>query len=465
MKELREDFEGEAYLFESKNGNILKKLAVPYVVADELNGNNRIYSSAICAREAKRLSDEIRDSGIAGQLNHPKFSSTELDKISHVLTGVHYDPKVKVGVAEMSILNTSKGKDLLTLINSNVKLGASMRGFGTVSGQKVNDDYSLKTIDLVENPSYGEKTLITKANLIESKNEDFIEAFGDDEEIEQLEEEDDEDEDGEFEENEDEEFENYLESSDEEKLTQRLEEAEKKHADLLKRANELENKTGGKMKPKGLTLEDIRRNRPDILKQHKEEVLAKEQSIAYLNFMEAKQSGYRGSFEQYIPIYESSREKTDRDNKLLGERKLQQQQKREEQFKRLGGTESEIQAYREYVFSADRRGVLSFREWKKEMDNPSPEVAAQRTLRILREEAEKNVERLDQETIRKNQLRKYHEDIEKGIFEGTFVEWLTLKEEEDLEKLAQRTYREARQSGFHGSFNQYREILRNRRKK
>jgi len=72
---------------------------------------------------------------------------------------------------------------------------------------------------------------------------------------------------------------------------------------------------------------------------------------------------------------------------------------------------------------------------------------------------------LDEEARKKNALKRYHKDVEKGLFEGSFTEWLTLKEQEDTEKLAQRTYREAQESGFVGTFNQYREILKNRKKK
>lgn len=164
MNELLEILPIFPILEESANKNILKKMKFNYVKADEMCANDRIYDEKIIARDAVRFNEELKKSNIAGQLNHPQIGgASELDKISHVITGVSYDPETKLGIAEAAILNTTKGKDLLTLINSNVKLGASMRGAGTVGyNHHVNDDFQLLSIDLVSNPSFGKNVMISK---------------------------------------------------------------------------------------------------------------------------------------------------------------------------------------------------------------------------------------------------------------------------------------------------------------
>lgn len=177
---LREVEKTDLVLEESKNKNILKSLKFNFVRADKENSNKRIYGNDLVMKEIRNFDNRLNKSGIAGQLNHPRLTGSELDKISHVITNASYNPKTKLASAEAQILNTTKGKDLLTLINSGVRLGASMRGLGTVSGKQINDDWKLLSIDLVENPSFGSDTMITKSNLIESGNSAFDEANDDD---------------------------------------------------------------------------------------------------------------------------------------------------------------------------------------------------------------------------------------------------------------------------------------------
>ena len=106
-----------------------------------------------------------------GQLDHPNSLSTKLDKATHVLDSVSYDPKTKIASAKSYILDTSGGNNFLVLLKSGLKLGASMRGSGTVTNGRVERDYSLGTIDFVESPSFGNDTQIDVSNLIESAND------------------------------------------------------------------------------------------------------------------------------------------------------------------------------------------------------------------------------------------------------------------------------------------------------
>jgi len=446
MNQLREIVKDDIfYLEEKEQGKFLAKIVAAFGEADKKNQNGRTYPYKTLKKAVEQFNKKLEKANALGQVDHPISGGTELSKASHVILKTFMLDKTPF--VELGVLDTQRGRDTLNILKSGCDLGMSLRAYGKTDPLGVvQDDLSLQSLDIVTNPSFSDSAKLSAKNIIES----YVVK---DEEIEELEEGDGDD------------FEEYVEPDSEERLAQRLEEAEKKHADLLKRAGEFENKKSGKMKPKGLTLEDIKKHRPDLLREHEKEILSQDMIKVYNAFLEAVRAGYPGSLKQYLPIYESSRRKTEEEDARQQQRKLEEQKKREDEFKRLGGTHEEIAAYNEYVFSADRRGVKTFKEWKHQKDNPSPEVRAQRTLRILREEAQKNIKILDEEARKKNALKRYHKDVEKGLFEGSFTEWLTLKEQEDTEKLAQRTYREAQESGFVGTFNQYREILKNRKKK
>lgn len=172
--ELKEVFKAELKLEEKKKGGVVGKLFFPWIVTNKENLNKRIYPETVIQREVGKFNQKIENSGIAGQLDHPIGAGTRLDKVSHVITKLEYNPTEKTGYATAKILNTRAGNDLMVVVNQNLKgLGASLRGLGTVDDKtkKVNDDFELKSIDLVLNPSFGADTGISSANLIESGNE------------------------------------------------------------------------------------------------------------------------------------------------------------------------------------------------------------------------------------------------------------------------------------------------------
>lgn len=145
------------------------KLLYNFAKADEQNLNYRIYTEKLLTREITKKSEELRSEKIAGQLDHPLEGITRLDKAAHILNSVSYDPKTKLASASSFILDTTGGRNFMTLLDSGVKMGASMRGFGTVAtDKKVNDDWNLDSIDFVLKPSFAPEAIITKDNLIES---------------------------------------------------------------------------------------------------------------------------------------------------------------------------------------------------------------------------------------------------------------------------------------------------------
>ncbi len=156
---------------EKENKNVMGKLQYTWIVADKFNGNKRLYPESIVKREIKNFQQKLSDANIAGNLGHPTMGKTRIDRISHLISDVFYEEKSKRGICESLILRTTAGKDLFVLLNSDIKVGASLRGFGQVgSDGKVKDDFSLESIDIVIGQSFGADTEITKQNLIESGN-------------------------------------------------------------------------------------------------------------------------------------------------------------------------------------------------------------------------------------------------------------------------------------------------------
>lgn len=152
----------------------LAKLNYNFARADMENDNFRTYSESILSREIGRKSEELRTQKIPGMLNHPISGITELDKIAHVLTGVSYDRKTKLASAESYILDTSKGRDFMVMMDSEIKMGCSMRGWGNVKNGYVQSDWKFGTVDFVLRPSFSD-AVITKSNIIESANNIFDE--------------------------------------------------------------------------------------------------------------------------------------------------------------------------------------------------------------------------------------------------------------------------------------------------
>lgn len=152
----------------------LAKLSYTFAKADSRNDNHRTYSEDILSREINRKSEELKKGRIAGQLDHPLSGITKLDKVAHVLSAVSYDRNTKLASAESYVLDTSKGRDFMVMMDAEIPMGCSMRGFGNVKNGYVQPDWKLDTLDFVLHPSFSD-AMIDQSNIIESANNIFNE--------------------------------------------------------------------------------------------------------------------------------------------------------------------------------------------------------------------------------------------------------------------------------------------------
>ena len=153
--DVNDEFE---YIEEEVDRNSPSNLYIkgPYMMAEDVNRNNRMYPLDELVREAKRYNDEMVAPGRAmGELNHPTTADVDLERACHMVTELTQDGNVFVGKSK--VLSTPCGQIVRSLINDGVKVGMSSRALGTLeegTEHNVVKNMKLVAIDCVADPSY-----------------------------------------------------------------------------------------------------------------------------------------------------------------------------------------------------------------------------------------------------------------------------------------------------------------------
>jgi len=128
----------------------------PYMMAEGVNKNKRLYPLHELEREVARYNEEMVKPGRAmGELNHPTPADVDLERACHMITEMTQDGNVFYGKSK--VLSTPCGKIVRALVNDGVKVGMSSRALGTLEeGRDHNTvkNMSLVAIDCVADPSY-----------------------------------------------------------------------------------------------------------------------------------------------------------------------------------------------------------------------------------------------------------------------------------------------------------------------
>ena len=146
-------------ILENKNlggGKSLVTLKGKLQEAEQKNGNGRVYPREILEREVKKYADgPVKTRTALGELDHPEASVVNLANTSHVITEVWWEGNDLMG--KLQLLPTPAGNIAKALVMSNIPLGISSRGMGSVKqlGEtvEVQDDFELLCWDLVSVPS------------------------------------------------------------------------------------------------------------------------------------------------------------------------------------------------------------------------------------------------------------------------------------------------------------------------
>ena len=144
--------------------------------AEQKNGNGRVYPREILEREVKKYSEgPVKTRTSLGELDHPEASVVNLANTSHVITEVWWEGNDLMG--KLQLLPTPAGNIAKALVMSNIPLGISSRGMGSVKqlGEtvEVQDDFELLCWDLVSVPS----TPNAYMSLAESKQHKSIKDY------------------------------------------------------------------------------------------------------------------------------------------------------------------------------------------------------------------------------------------------------------------------------------------------
>jgi len=159
------------YIVEEKNSNETRNFYIkgPYMMAEGVNRNKRVYSLDEMRNEVSRYTTEMIKTGRAmGELNHPSTADVDLGRACHLVTELYQDGNVFYGKSK--VLSTPTGLIVRSLINDGVKVGMSTRGLGQLvsenNGYNRVKDFRLVAVDCVADPSFS-KAFVN--GILESK--------------------------------------------------------------------------------------------------------------------------------------------------------------------------------------------------------------------------------------------------------------------------------------------------------
>lgn len=151
-------FEGlESVIVEEKNGKepSTMYLSGPFMMANEVNRNNRLYPLEEMKKEVDRYIQEmVAQKRAMGELNHPSSADINLERACHLVEKLEMRDNYFIGKSK--ILGTPMGLLVKQLVLDGVKLGMSSRALGKLSqgkGHDVVSEMKLVAIDCVADPS------------------------------------------------------------------------------------------------------------------------------------------------------------------------------------------------------------------------------------------------------------------------------------------------------------------------
>lgn len=154
-----QNFHGIECITEESKEDGSKKMYIEgiFMQANKKNRNGRIYEESILQPVVNTFINEKVNSGMAlGELEHPSSPKITLERVSHRITELKWQGDDVYGKA--LVMNTPTGNIVRGLLEGGSRLGVSSRGMGSLEKRKdgftyVKEDYSLATVDVVQDPS------------------------------------------------------------------------------------------------------------------------------------------------------------------------------------------------------------------------------------------------------------------------------------------------------------------------
>ena len=148
------------YILEEKNTKDAPRLYIkgPYMMADDVNKNKRVYDLDNMIEEVARYEKEmIKNDRAMGELNHPTTAEVDLERACHIVTEMTQDGSIFIGKSK--VLQTPCGEIVRKLVTDGVKVGMSSRALGQIDQKgEVGHVTQMKlvAIDCVADPSYSD---------------------------------------------------------------------------------------------------------------------------------------------------------------------------------------------------------------------------------------------------------------------------------------------------------------------
>jgi len=146
--------------------------------AESKNQNGRIYPFETLQREVKKYNETfVKERRALGELDHPETEIINLKNVCHNIIELHWEGKDLIGTLE--VLSTPSGNILKELFKSNIRVGVSSRGLGSIKKiseglDQVQDDYELISWDVVSNPSTQGAFMFSNGDNTIKEGKEFI---------------------------------------------------------------------------------------------------------------------------------------------------------------------------------------------------------------------------------------------------------------------------------------------------
>ena len=116
VKLISEEIQDVEYICEEKDGNRDYKIKGIFMQADVKNRNGRVYPMEVLQKEVNRYNKEyINEKRAFGELGHPDGPTVNLERASHMITGLYPDGKNFIG--EAKVLSTPMGNIVKSLMD------------------------------------------------------------------------------------------------------------------------------------------------------------------------------------------------------------------------------------------------------------------------------------------------------------------------------------------------------------
>lgn len=138
---------------EDVDGKRIYKIKGPFLQAEKVNRNKRVYPREIIEREIDRYNrEEIANKSSVGELSHPNSPEINPERVCHLIESLKLVGNDGMGVSKV-LTELPMGKIVKGMLDEGIKFGVSTRGVGSLNGNKVSDDYRLSCVDVVLQPS------------------------------------------------------------------------------------------------------------------------------------------------------------------------------------------------------------------------------------------------------------------------------------------------------------------------